>query len=88
MNNVYTRLYINNLEDIIAKKKQIEESHKAIVNGTTNTSNENKKEIDNRIKLINPGVEFTVKTSNVEVPSRTKIYMNSPKKNINQRRRG
>lgn len=89
--DIYTYLNIINLDTIVAKKKAREEANKAVVPSTNKTNEVTTKESksDNKINLINPGVEFTVKNSNVEAPSRTKIYLNSPaRKNINHRRRG
>lgn len=89
--SIYTMLNVKSLDEVVAKQKAREEANKAVLPGTNKTNEVTTKESksDNKINLINPGVEFTVKNSNVEAPSRTKIYLNSPaRKNINQRRRG
>nr|MBP3259436.1 hypothetical protein [Bacilli bacterium] len=96
--DVYTYMNLINLDTIVANKKAREEkikSYAAAVKNNEKTDVENKidakeeTKIDNKIDLINPGVELTVKNQNIDVPSRTKIYLNSPaKRNINQRRRG
>ncbi len=96
--NVYTYMNLINLEVIIANEKAREEkikSYAAAIKKNEKTDVEKKidakeeTKIDNKIDLINPGVELTVKNQNIDVPSRTKIYLNSPaRRNINQRRRG
>ncbi len=89
--DIYTYLNIINLDTIVAAKKAREEANKAVVPSTNKTNEETTKvsKSDNKINLINPGVELTIKNQNVDIPSRTKIYLNSPtRKNINQRRRG
>ena len=96
--NVYTYMNLINLEVIIANQKAREEkikSYAAAIKENEKTDVEKKidakeeTKIDNKINLINPGVELTVKNQNIDVPSRTKIYLNSPaRRNINQRRRG
>ncbi len=84
--SVYTMLSVKLLEE-----KAREEANKAVVPSTNKTNEVTTKEFkcDNKINLINPGVELTIKDQNIDIPSRTKIYLSSPaRKNINQRRRG
>ena len=76
--SVYTMLSVKLLEE-----KAREEANK------TNEVTTKEFKSDNKINLINPGVELTIKDQNIDIPSRTKIYLSSPaRKNINQRRRG
>lgn len=89
--SIYTMISVRTLGENIAKQKAREEANKAVVPSTNKTNEETIKESksDNKINLINPGVELTIKDQNIDIPSRTKIYLNSPaRRNINQRRRG
>ena len=89
--SIYTMMSVRSLEEIIAKQKAREEANKAVVPSTNKTNEGTTKasKSDNKINLINPGVELTIKDQNIDIPSRTKVYLSSPaRRNINQRRRG
>ena len=94
--NIYTVMSIRNLSTIVARQKAREEELKAITINSENTAKteldikiEAKEEtkIDNKIDLINPGVELTIKDQNLEANNKKMIYVNIPAK-VSQRRRG